>query len=1375
MKFILNKNLWKCISNKRKYFFLLIIIVLSLNGFGQGRCTNARTINDSSFNVMKTFSFPADTNYYWIKFIADTFDYRFTINEALTEPNAYVTNITLYGGTCGGLQIKESDAKEIFIYNLTQGATYFLRVEKAFYTYGDFDIFMSKQLHVNNTRAWNITDCPPPPCDLIHNGGFNPVDYNGPFKDAFQEQNVCGWSRAWASPDIFVDQPTNYLAFLGSYPNGTSYIDEGIWQIVNISANTNYNLFFDYKTLSVNPLTELRIYLADNNIDALFNNNFTPIPISTVDGLVNTNNAIRINNAQLLGMNNQGPLQPINAITVNSPNANFNRLVFFVVNNTTNANGIYLDNVRLTTSNLYLSAHVTNPCKVGDSGSIDLTVHNGVAPITYLWSNGATTQDLSNLNPGNYSVTVTDANNCPVVENYTIYQGQAPACPNLADQYGNYIVSNCGQINSQFTYQINNPEQNVQYTWTLTPSNSGYFNNTLGLTSVTANYVTINWTNVPALPASATINIHCENTLTGCTNDCSYEFNSACNVSANISLCNTDALTSLPLSTYSNVTILINGYLDLNKTITFNNCDIIMGPLAYMRILSASCSPHIVTFSNCRISGNECYHMWDGIYIIKEYSKLIFNGGTVMEDAINGVVSKYYGQYDLSSSTMSYNYRCFQAIGIPQSVTPLNGSIKSCTFFGTLSLLYPPMVNSKSFSGAEVKDIGVKNTTTGITIGSALLSTDMNYFTNLTNGVVAYRSNITLYNNNFTNNNGNSQTNCAIYAAGNTNANESYTIYVGGTQTSLYRKNYINNYFIGIKCLQNMNVNIAKNELTACNKSIVYNYCNDGNSVNISSNIISQGSLYGIFAFTNQKCASSITCNTISMLSSNFTKGIYISGSSINNTLETYNLAANNITACNGIDVLNTYRIDANNNTSTLYNNATGTATYGMRFQHCDYQYIYNCKVKGTTNPAPLTASKYGISIENTTHPDYKCNSIYYTAAAFNILGPNSNLGLVVSLRSNSFNNCDFGMFKQNLGYIGTQGNATTPWFNAWNTVTYHTYGDATSFNDVCYARSNPSNENFNEWQGAFTKQTVSCNPCTVPLCPSSIMCGMFLAPSGNEQSLQDDANDNLPDILSSDNPANMDLKNIIGHPAGYDETGWYMAKQKIYAQMMANKSIYMQDATFSSFINTCNTNSVGLLYKADYYVGRGNADSAEYFNNIVVATNDAETMHVFVNQYYVSFLRNDSLSKQDAETIRDVAVLCPFEYGDGVYIARALINLVEKKPSNYNNACENAFHRNKSMSNIVKDNVVDDNMQISLNPNPAKDQITVVYTNNENATDEVLFEVYNMIGKKQITSFIKPNQNTILNTSDLESGVYFYRFVYNGSIVKADKLVIIK
>lgn len=49
-----------------------------------------------------------------------------------------------------------------------------------------------------------------------------------------------------------------------------------------------------------------------------------------------------------------------------------------------------------------------------NSGSIDLTVSGGAAPVTFLWGGGETTEDLTGLNEGTYSCTITDANGCLV-------------------------------------------------------------------------------------------------------------------------------------------------------------------------------------------------------------------------------------------------------------------------------------------------------------------------------------------------------------------------------------------------------------------------------------------------------------------------------------------------------------------------------------------------------------------------------------------------------------------------------------------------------------------------------------------------------------------------------------------------------------------------------------------------------------------------------------------------------------------------------------------------------------------------------------------------------------------------------------------------
>ncbi|MDG2247180.1 MAG: hypothetical protein P8L71_12575, partial [Flavobacteriales bacterium] len=54
------------------------------------------------------------------------------------------------------------------------------------------------------------------------------------------------------------------------------------------------------------------------------------------------------------------------------------------------------------------------------TGSIDLTVTEGVAPFTFAWSNGETTEDIYNLCGGSYSVVVTDANGCSAEYTYEV-------------------------------------------------------------------------------------------------------------------------------------------------------------------------------------------------------------------------------------------------------------------------------------------------------------------------------------------------------------------------------------------------------------------------------------------------------------------------------------------------------------------------------------------------------------------------------------------------------------------------------------------------------------------------------------------------------------------------------------------------------------------------------------------------------------------------------------------------------------------------------------------------------------------------------------------------------------------------------------------
>ena len=64
-------------------------------------------------------------------------------------------------------------------------------------------------------------------------------------------------------------------------------------------------------------------------------------------------------------------------------------------------------------------------CNGTYSGSINLSVSGGTPPYTYLWSNGATTEDIGLLTAGNYSVLISDNNLCDTTMSFTVNEPPA--------------------------------------------------------------------------------------------------------------------------------------------------------------------------------------------------------------------------------------------------------------------------------------------------------------------------------------------------------------------------------------------------------------------------------------------------------------------------------------------------------------------------------------------------------------------------------------------------------------------------------------------------------------------------------------------------------------------------------------------------------------------------------------------------------------------------------------------------------------------------------------------------------------------------------------------------------------------------------------
>jgi len=165
--------------------------------------------------------------------------------------------------------------------------------------------------------------------------------------------------------------------------------------------------------------------------------------------------------------------------------------------NITDANGCSNSTSYVITEPLALSLSVAV-----SGNSIDLSVAGGVGPYTYTWSNGATTQDLTNVPNGTYTVVVRDANNCSSTKSATvnvsltasidccqdtyIKEGQSVTIPIYFTMNGPYVLKYKEIYDHKSSAIKTVTTSSNPYLLTVSPSSTTSYE----LVSVTANNVT---------------------------------------------------------------------------------------------------------------------------------------------------------------------------------------------------------------------------------------------------------------------------------------------------------------------------------------------------------------------------------------------------------------------------------------------------------------------------------------------------------------------------------------------------------------------------------------------------------------------------------------------------------------------------------------------------------------------------------------------------------------------------------------------------------------------------------------------------------------------------------------------------------------------
>ncbi|MDG1404361.1 gliding motility-associated C-terminal domain-containing protein, partial [Polaribacter sp.] len=193
------------------------------------------------------------------------------------------------------------------------------------------------------------------------------------------------------------------------------------WSWSNLATGlTLSNLAPDTYTISVTDANNCTVQLSIVINDAIFYIEPTAIPMTC-----NSANDASIN------LNLTGGIDPVSivwsdGITGEAQRSNLAAGAYSVTITDSNATQCPIEETFIVSNPPLIVVAETvidaTDCDIENSGSINLEVSGGVAPLSFLWNTNETSEDLENIGEGDYSVQITDANGCIVIKQFNIFR-----------------------------------------------------------------------------------------------------------------------------------------------------------------------------------------------------------------------------------------------------------------------------------------------------------------------------------------------------------------------------------------------------------------------------------------------------------------------------------------------------------------------------------------------------------------------------------------------------------------------------------------------------------------------------------------------------------------------------------------------------------------------------------------------------------------------------------------------------------------------------------------------------------------------------------------------------------------------------------------
>jgi len=707
-------------------------------------------------------------------------------------------------------------------------------------------------------------------------------------------------------------------------------------------------------------------------------------------------------------------------------------------------------------------------------------------------------------------------------------------------------------------------------------------------------------------------------------------------------------------TSFTNKVIAINGTVEINNpggsTInTYSNCTFLMAPNAKIVINNGShFSLRHCTVQNCNGI------MWDGFYI-KNGGKLTIVGSTI-KDAKNAVVSENGGHYEISNNNI------FDGNFVHVKVEPYQGNhtgfIRKSTFTCSAQLIpqYPPVIAFRTQDAITVNNVS------SIVIGEKNAG---NTISNCDIGILAMNSFIRVVGNTFSNIE--PPTSIAI---GQPNHPRGYGIYTFSVFTSANSQHG----------LSTMPSNLSKN---------------GGNTFTNVTN--------GIYSFNNGQV--NIARNTFDYQNNPRGRGTAISVSEGTHPLTNKNITTNNINNYNkGILVVTTEnaRVSGNivNNLKLMPASFSSLRAMGIRIEGGSNNVVQGNTVQNN-NASSVDWRWEGISVSNSGSLVVSCNTIRKMGKSIRFQGVND----PVQIKKNFMHNGTAGIVLSDNGFINEQGTsgsipatATTPgngipWDNEWyGFSSRHLYTmNYTNASNIYYhifsgtSPRHPANFNNGAENGSQSFNSKYENGSLFMLCAIPLM-----SASPEYSSWMNDVAANTNANLQSPMHRN------------------WMGRNGLY-KTLKEDSLLSQNASLQSFVQQLETESQGVLRKVQDTLLMNDYLAAKIMNDILIPSTKPDSVFRDINSVFINAVMTNSndwttaISQSGLDSLEAIAELCPFEYGEMVYLSRIMLKMFGDT-TEYFNECEadEISVPGKSMMSTNNE------MFVNVFPNPASSEITI-------------------------------------------------------------------